>query len=147
MHSHIKCMYATQCNGWAPSLRSFDQCYHHDGPQLHSPTAWSVLLKSRRICDHEVVLQVQRRCSQFNRYHKPHTQIAACTNRHIPHTTVTFNKPASKLRWFAMVCELQSWSSIACSTTLLEIQPISRIARTDCLLHWSPHSSPDRAVW
>ena len=94
---------------WCPNVGWF--CFKvspHYGPQLHHPTFWAVLLKSRQICDHEVISQVQWCCSQLNQYHEPHLPIATRTDRHIPHTTMPWDKPASKSRRFATVCEL--WS-------------------------------------
>ena len=79
------------------------------------------------------------------RYHEPHAPIVARTNHHIPHTTVLCDKPASKSRRFATVCELRSLSRIASSTFLLAIQPISRTARTNFCTQ-SSHPSTDRAV-
>ena len=90
------------------SLRSTQWRTHQDGTQIHSQTAWAVLLKSQRICNREVIPQVQRRCSQFNQYHEPHVPITARKNRHIPHTNVLCNKPTPKLRRSATVCKLQS---------------------------------------
>ena len=55
-------------------------------------------------CDCEVVLHVQRCCSQFNQYHKLHTPMATRTDRHIPHTTVPCNTLESKSRRFVTVC-------------------------------------------
>ena len=48
-------------------------------------------------CDCEVVLHVQRCCSQFNQYHKPHAPITTHTDRHIPHITVPCNNPRKRI--------------------------------------------------
>ena len=49
-------------------------------------------------CIREVVLHLQRFCSQFSQYHELYTPISARTNPHIPHPTVPCDKPWIRIR-------------------------------------------------